>query len=146
MRLAILLEGGYAGRGGLGRASIPVHSFSTLMAGLATIVRNTCPTPNAGPDVPTFEILTTSNANQQRALTLIQLIRLLVGPPTSSSRQVLRAKANSLCGCRNLGLEAPRFMELALNSRQGSAGIGTKFRPRRLRCRAPHVLQTAPSA
>src|SRR5207247_4001197 len=36
----------------------PAHSFSTLMAELATIVRNTCRTPNAGLDVPTFEILT----------------------------------------------------------------------------------------
>ena len=31
MRLAIRLEGGYAGRGGLGRASIPVHSFDRRM-------------------------------------------------------------------------------------------------------------------
>ena len=54
----------------------PVHSFSTLMAELATIVRNTCRTPNAGPDVPTFEVLTTPNAKQQRALELIEQIRL----------------------------------------------------------------------
>ncbi len=54
----------------------PVHSFSTLMAELATIVRNTCRTPNAGPDAPTFEVLTTPNAQQQRALDLIQQIRL----------------------------------------------------------------------
>ncbi|MGH8848401.1 MAG: IS1634 family transposase, partial [Polaromonas sp.] len=30
----------------------PVHSFATLMADLATIVRNTCRTPQAGPDAP----------------------------------------------------------------------------------------------
>jgi transposase len=54
----------------------PVHSFSTLMAELATIVRNTCRTPNAGPDAPTFEVLTTPNAKQQRALELLQQIRL----------------------------------------------------------------------
>jgi hypothetical protein len=54
----------------------PVHSFATLMAELATIVRNTCHTPNAGPDAPTFEILTTPNAKQQRALELLQQIRL----------------------------------------------------------------------
>jgi transposase len=54
----------------------PVHSFSTLMAELATIVRNTCRTPNAAPDTPTFEVLTTSNAKQQRALNLIEHIRL----------------------------------------------------------------------
>ena len=54
----------------------PVHSFSTLMAELATIVRNTCRTPNAGPEAPTFEVFTTPNAKQQRALDLIQQIRL----------------------------------------------------------------------
>ena len=54
----------------------PVHSFSTLMAELATIVRNTCRAPNAGPDAPTFEVLTTPNAKQQRALDLIQKIQL----------------------------------------------------------------------
>ena len=54
----------------------PVHSFATLMAELATIVRNTCRTPKAGPDAPTFEVLTTPNAKQQRALELIQQIRL----------------------------------------------------------------------
>jgi hypothetical protein len=54
----------------------PVHSFSTLMAELATIVRNTCRTPQAGPDAPTFEVLTTPNAQQQHALALLQQIRL----------------------------------------------------------------------
>ena len=54
----------------------PVHSFSTLMAELATIVRNTCRTPKAGPDAPTFEVLTTPNAKQQHALELLQQIRL----------------------------------------------------------------------
>lgn len=54
----------------------PVHSFATLMAELATIVRNTCRTPSAGPDAPTFEVLTTPNAKQQRALDLLQQIRV----------------------------------------------------------------------
>ena len=54
----------------------PVHSFATLMAELATIVRNTCRTPQAGPDAPTFELLTTPNAKQQRAFGLLQQIRL----------------------------------------------------------------------
>jgi len=54
----------------------PVHSFATLMAELATIVRNTCRTPNADPDAPTFAVLTTPNANQQRAFELIQQIKL----------------------------------------------------------------------
>jgi transposase len=50
----------------------PAHSFSTLMAELATIVRNTCRTPHAVPDAPTFDVLTTPNAKQQRAFELIQ--------------------------------------------------------------------------
>ena len=54
----------------------PAHSFATLMAELATIVRNTCRTPHAGPDAPTFEILTMPNAKQQRAFELLQQIRL----------------------------------------------------------------------
>jgi transposase len=54
----------------------PVHSFATLMAELATIVRNTCRTPQAGPDAPTFELLTTPTAKQQRAFGLLQQIRL----------------------------------------------------------------------
>ena len=52
-----------------------VHSFSTLMGELATIVRNTCRTPSAGPEAPTFDVVTTANANQKRALDLIQQIR-----------------------------------------------------------------------
>jgi len=54
----------------------PAHSFATLMAELATIVRNTCRTPRARPDAPTFEVLTTPNAKQQRAFELLQQIRL----------------------------------------------------------------------
>jgi len=52
----------------------PAHSFSTLLAELATIVRNTCRTPNAGTDAPTFDLLTTPNAKQQRAFELLQKI------------------------------------------------------------------------
>lgn len=53
----------------------PVHSFPTLLAELATIVRNTCRTPSAAPGAPTFDVLTTPNAKQQRALDLVQQIR-----------------------------------------------------------------------
>ena len=53
----------------------PAHSFSTLMAELATIVRNTCRTSSAGPKAPTFNILTTPNATQRHALDLIKQIR-----------------------------------------------------------------------
>ena len=54
----------------------PAHSFSTLLAELATIVRNTCRTRNAGADAPTFELLTTPNPKQQRAFELVQKIRV----------------------------------------------------------------------
>jgi len=53
----------------------PAHSFATLMAEMATLVRNTCRTPSAGADAPTFEVLTTPTAHQQRALALIQAIQ-----------------------------------------------------------------------
>jgi len=53
----------------------PVHSYATLMAELATIVRNTCRTPGGAVDAPTFEIITTPNQTQQRALELIAQIK-----------------------------------------------------------------------
>ena len=53
----------------------PAHSFATLMAEMATLVRNTCRTPSAGADAPSFEVLTTATAHQQRALALIQTIQ-----------------------------------------------------------------------
>ena len=52
----------------------PVHSFATLMAELSTIVRNTCRAPNAGPDAPTFEVITTAESKHQRAFALAQAI------------------------------------------------------------------------
>lgn len=54
----------------------PAHSFATLLEELSTVVRNTCRTPKAGTDAPTFEVLTTPNAKQQRAFELIRQIRL----------------------------------------------------------------------
>jgi hypothetical protein len=54
----------------------PVHSFSTLMKELGTIVRNTCHAPGAGPEAPSFAVLTTPNAKQRHALELIQQIRV----------------------------------------------------------------------
>ena len=54
----------------------PVHSFASLLEELATVVRNTCCTPGAGADAPTFDVLTTPNAKQKRALELIQQIQL----------------------------------------------------------------------
>jgi hypothetical protein len=38
-------------------------------------VRNTCRTPNAGPDAPTFEVLTNTEPMHERALALVQAIR-----------------------------------------------------------------------
>jgi transposase len=54
----------------------PVHSFATLLAELATIVRNTCRTPMAGDNAPSFRITTTASPSQQRALQLIHSISL----------------------------------------------------------------------
>ena len=53
-----------------------VHSWATLLAELATIQRNTCRTPQAGDNAPTFEVTTTPNPKQKRALELIQAIQL----------------------------------------------------------------------
>lgn len=54
----------------------PAHSFSTLMANLATIVRNRCRAPHAPHDAPTFQITTTASPHQQRALDLVRQIRV----------------------------------------------------------------------
>ncbi|MDY0329910.1 MAG: hypothetical protein RBR52_05385 [Thiomonas sp.] len=51
------------------------HGYSTLMAELAAIVRNTRRTPSARAEEPTFDILTTPNAKQRQALELIEQIR-----------------------------------------------------------------------
>ena len=54
----------------------PAHSFATLMADLATIVRNTCRTPHAGPHAPSFTVTTSPTQTQQRAFDLIQQIKV----------------------------------------------------------------------
>ncbi len=53
----------------------PVHSFATLLDDLSGIVRNTCRAPNADDDQPTFDVVTTANAQQRRALDLVAQIR-----------------------------------------------------------------------
>ena len=53
----------------------PAHSFATLLAEMSTLVRNTCRTPSAGATAPTFELLTTATAHQQRAMALIRAIQ-----------------------------------------------------------------------
>ena len=52
----------------------PIHSFPTLLADLAAIVRNTCRTPHT--DAPSFTITTTPNPGQRRALELIDSLVL----------------------------------------------------------------------
>ena len=54
----------------------PAHSFCTLMAELATMARNTCRTPQAAENAPTFEVLTTPNSKQQRAMELLRQIKV----------------------------------------------------------------------
>jgi hypothetical protein len=54
----------------------PAHDFATLLAELATIVRNTCRTPHAEPEAPTFEIITTPNPKQWRAFELLQQMQM----------------------------------------------------------------------
>ena len=48
------------------------HSFSTLLAALSTIVRNTCRTRHVEHGAASFAITTLANAKQQRALQLIR--------------------------------------------------------------------------
>jgi hypothetical protein len=48
-----------------------VHSLRTLLAELATLVRNTYRTPGALEHPATFELLTTPTATQRRALYLL---------------------------------------------------------------------------
>ncbi len=50
----------------------PVHSFHTLLAHLATIVRNTCRRKGAAPAESTFEMTTTPNPKQQRVYELLK--------------------------------------------------------------------------
>ena len=52
------------------------HSFQTLLKLLSGIVRNDCRVPGAGPDDPTFEIVTTPSAKQQRAYDLLGTIEV----------------------------------------------------------------------
>ena len=54
----------------------PVHSFSTLLADLASIVRNTCRVPRAGDRAPSFRVTTTASPYQLRAMHLIGAMTL----------------------------------------------------------------------
>ena len=52
------------------------HSFQTLLKVLSGIVRNVCRVPGAGHDAPTFDVVTTPNAKQQRAYDLLGTIEV----------------------------------------------------------------------
>lgn len=52
----------------------PAHSFRTLLEELASVVRNTCRTRGADADAPSFQLVTTANPTQQRALALLEAI------------------------------------------------------------------------
>jgi transposase len=51
------------------------HSFHTLLHRLSGIVRNVCRAPGAGPDAPTFDVVTTPNATHQKAYDLLETIK-----------------------------------------------------------------------
>ena len=51
-----------------------VHKFRTLLESLSTIVRNICRRREAGPDEPTFPMVTIANIEQRRALDLLDAI------------------------------------------------------------------------
>lgn len=51
-----------------------VHSFRTLLKELSTIVRNVCRRKQSPDSEPTFTMVTTANAKQQRALDLLEAI------------------------------------------------------------------------
>jgi transposase len=52
----------------------PVHSFQTLLAGLAGIVHNVCRAPGADETAPTFTLETQRTPEQQRAYELLETI------------------------------------------------------------------------
>jgi hypothetical protein len=52
----------------------PAHSFRTLLDELSTIVRNTCRVPGSDSNAPTFQLMTTPNTSQKRALDLLDKI------------------------------------------------------------------------
>lgn len=54
----------------------PAHSFRTLLGHLGEIVKNTCRYMDAGPDPPTFDMVTSPNATQRQALELLRGIEM----------------------------------------------------------------------
>ncbi|MDR2011656.1 MAG: hypothetical protein LBQ20_01135 [Rhodanobacter sp.] len=54
----------------------PAHRFATWMANLSSLVRNTCRTPSASANAPSFDIETPPDPTRHRALELIKSIHL----------------------------------------------------------------------
>jgi len=54
--------------------STKAHSFRTLLKSLSTITRNSCRRKGAGPEEASFMMMTRANAEQKRALALIDTI------------------------------------------------------------------------
>ncbi len=54
----------------------PTQSFQTLLARLQTVVRNTCRSKNSDESSPTFQVTTTPDELQRRALALIDSIKM----------------------------------------------------------------------
>jgi hypothetical protein len=54
----------------------PAHNFRTMMTELSGIVRNICRRHGAEPSEPTFQMITTPNPKQARALALLDAIRV----------------------------------------------------------------------
>ncbi|HRE71286.1 MAG: hypothetical protein JNM54_04120 [Candidatus Accumulibacter sp.] len=78
----------------------PAHSSSTLMADLATLVRNTCRSPLVAADAPTFDILiwidaiesqVSATSTRYHQLTQANLYR------TSKQRMVGRSRSANAC-------------------------------------------------
>jgi hypothetical protein len=82
----------------------PAHSLSTLMAELATLVRNSGRTPLAGSEAPTFELTTTPSPLHQRALARAQAIYPQSENHRPISRNLLRYRENLRSGCWNFSL------------------------------------------
>jgi len=59
----------------------PVHSFQTLLEGLAGVVRNVCRAPGADEIAPTFTLETQRTPEQQRAYELLETIAWRDLPP-----------------------------------------------------------------
>jgi hypothetical protein len=79
-----------------------------LLELLSGIVGNVCRTPGAPPDVPTFDVVTTPSAKQQRAFELLQVIGAWADPSVPSSHTIPPGAAGSRRPL--LGVAFPRLV------------------------------------